>query len=129
MSLTRDEMFVYTDLCGQECRYGLRVWEQPDTPPVVMFSQLADGYLGPSVTNRIERIAWAMFEQRGQPAGGLTFVQHYPAREFDRRGRPGLPETFDVVTFTHTPEGFIDPWWQSASKEEVERLLGQPLPH
>ena len=128
-NLTRDEMFVYTDLCNQECRYGVRVWEQPDTPPVVMFSQLAGGYLGPSVTNRIEGLAWAVFVQTGQPAGGLTVVQHYPAREFDRRGRPRLPETFAVVTFARAPQGFSDPCWQPVSKEEVERLLGQPPAH
>lgn len=129
MNLTRDEMFVYTDLCGQECRYGLRVWEQPGTSPVVMFSQPANAYAGPSVTNRIEQLAWAVFVQRGQPAQGFNVVQHYPAREFDRRGRPRLPETFDIVTFARAPQGFSDPCWQPVSKEEVERLLGQSLPH
>lgn len=129
MSLTRNEMFAYTDACGQECRYGLRVWEQPGTPPVVMFSQPAHDYAGPSVTNRIEGLAGAVFVQMGQPAGGLTVVQHYPARDFDRKGRPRLLEAFAVVTFTRAPQGFSYPCWQPISKEEVERLLGQPLAH
>ena len=128
MRLTKDEIFVQNgkfDLVACQCR--LRVWEEEGRPPVVAFSQLPD-YNGPSVTNRIERLAWETYVQMGQPASGITVVQHYPDRGPWRKGKPARPGTVDVVTFTRAAQGFESPCWQPVSKEEITAITGQPLP-
>ena len=127
MRLTRDEMFTQKgalDLIACQCR--VQVWEEEGCAPIVVFSQLED-YNGPSVTNRIERLAWEMYMQLGQPQRGIIVVQHYPDRGPFRNGKPARPATMDIVTFTRTPEGFSAPCWQPVSKEEILVRIGLPL--
>ena len=124
MCITRDEVFVCQGRFDCLCRCRLRVWEERGQPPLALFSQLAD-YNGPSVTNRIESLAWEVFRQMGQPATGLIVLQHYPDRGPWRNGKPVRPATVDAVTFARTSEGFSDPSWQPVSRKD---LAGLPIP-
>jgi len=126
MRLTRNEPFTYRGKFDCPCCCRLRLWEEKGSPPVVVFSQLPD-YYGPSITNRIEWLAWEIWEQLGF-AEGMIVLQHYPDRGPWRNGRPSFPSRVHAVTFSPDwRDGFSDPRWNLLSREEVAALPGKPL--
>lgn len=122
MRLTKNELFVYRGRFDHACRCHLRVWEEDGKPPIVVFSQLPR-YDGPSVTNRIEHLAWEVYTRLGKPAQGLTIFEHYAV------GTTATPqaEALQFVTCTRTSQGFCNPVWRQAERAEVERMIGQPF--
>ncbi len=142
MRLTRDYRHEYRGVngCPGWCR--VRVYE-PDQGeedrgyPVVLMSESGQGAdSGPSVTNAVEIIAAEVVTRFALPTSETVFVEHY--ERADQELRAGIPETFDLVTFSSTdPESVMrsgrwllelgTPSWRHADRAEVEALVGRRL--
>lgn len=108
-------------------RAGTEAEREADRLPVVIVTEREDNP-GTSVTERIEVITTVLYHMLGQPAGGITIIEHYVDHAFVG-GRATIKETFDLVTFTWTRcQGAIDPRWLPLTKEQVEEIIGEALP-
>ncbi len=103
-------------------------WLRCSTTPeqTIMIATEVNENPGTSITNMAERLATEVTRTFGLARDTLIWIEHYPARRVIG-GRPRLPESFDRVTFTHTPQSFRSPQWRRISQAEVEALIGQPL--
>ena len=125
MRKTLDQTFPFRDDLLREGKCRLRVWQEPEQVPVVLFTELDDN-AGTSITNMIEHIAWEAFKLLERPTSGIQVIEHYRDRGMVR-GKAIYKEEFDMVTFTQIANGFDDPCWRRICKEEVERIIGNIL--
>ena len=127
MRMTRDEEFTYKGKFDYACRCRLRIWEAEGRPPVIVFSQLHD-YYGPSVTNRIEWLAWEVWGQYLGFVESMVVLQHYPDRGPWEGGVPARAGTVDIVTFSPCLRGSLTtPHWQEITRNGAASLLGGVL--
>lgn len=116
----------------------VRIWEpidSPEEPPVVLLGNLEDSTAG-SVTNSVEDVAMLVGARYlGPGTGRAQFYEHW-----SRYGRESRP-AFHHVTFTVSPTErrrrsangravgveLSDPSWRETTREEVERLVGEPI--
>lgn len=122
----------------------MRVYEPEAEPqgedrgsPVVLMSEPGQGIdSGPSVTNAVEVIAAEVVTRFALPTSETVFVEHYERAEQELRA--GIPETFDLVTFSSTdPESVMrsgrwllelgTPSWRHTNQAGVEALIGQTI--
>ena len=125
MHLRYDDLFLYRGFhaCLSYC--WLRVYTAPGQS-VVLATEMHDNP-GTSITNAAERLEMNVARTFGLALDSLRWVEHYPARQ-GSNGRPGLPESFGLVTFMPTAQGLQYPEWRRLSMAQVEHMLGQPLP-
>lgn len=105
--------------------------------PVVLMSEPGQGAdSGPSVTNAVEVIAAKVVTRFALPTSETVFVEHYERAEQELAA--GLPETFDLVTFSRIdPETRMlsgrwllqmgTPSWLHVERADVEALIGQTI--
>ena len=125
MHLRYDDVFLYRGFhaCPSYC--WLRIYTAPGQS-VVLATEL-DENPGTSITNAAERLAMNVARTFGLTLDSLRWIEHYPERQ-GSHGRPGLPESFDLVTFTPTAQGLQSPEWTRLNPAQVEAMLSQPLP-
>jgi hypothetical protein len=113
----------------------LRVFKGDGRYVVIATSNEDGGDHGTSITNRAEALAdtvkgfllpVARVEFTGEGANAI-WVEHYPDRGFDRMSRPMFEESFDIVRFQKHSGKYTDPSWVRVEKDQVERLIGQPI--
>ena len=124
MHLTSDRLYLYRGYHGCPSYCWLRIYTAPDRT-VVIATEVNENP-GTSITNMAEHLATEVTRTFGLSLDALVWIEH----SHDRLvigGRPRLPASFDLVTFTCTPQGLRAPQWQRISQAEVEALIGQPL--
>jgi hypothetical protein len=120
---------------GGVCR--IRIYRPAGFPPVVVATELPENE-NTSITNVVEELAVGVLrrylpDRAGEPRP-FVWVEHYPPRRADARD-----ETWDLVTFPdYEPRPFLQggrwrerfdtPDWRRLSREQVEALIGEPLP-
>ena len=124
MHLTSDRLYLSRGSRGCPSSCWLRLYQAPDR--TVVIATEVDDNPGPSMTNMAEHLATEVTWTFGLSLDALVWIEHYPARRVVG-GRPRLAASFDLVTFTCTPQGLRAPQWQRISQAEVEALIGQPL--
>lgn len=142
MRLTQDYRHEYRGVngCPGWCRVRVYEPDQGDEDrgcPVVLMSEPGQGAdSGPSVTNAVEIIAAEVVTRFALPTSETVFVEHY--ERADQELAAGIPETFDLVTFSSTdPQSVMrsgrwllelsTPSWRHADRAEVEALIGQAI--
>ncbi len=144
MRLTQDYRHEYRGVngCPGWCR--VRVYEpEAETQgedrryPVVLMSEPGQGAdSGPSVTNAVEVIAAEVVTRFALPTSETVFFEHYERAEQELAA--GIPETFDLVTFSTTdPETRMlsgqwlltlgTPSWRHTDRAHVEALIGRTI--
>lgn len=105
--------------------------------PIVVMSEPGQGTdSGPSVTNAVEIVAAEVVMRFALPSSSTVFVEHYERSLQERKA--GIPETFDLVTFSGTePEHRMlsglwlltlgEPSWRHSDRAGVEELVGRSL--
>lgn len=120
MQQTIDRVHFYRGLFGSEAKCRLRVYEETEKPPVAIATELPD-HPGTSVTNGAGPLATEVGALLERPEAGMVWIEHYP-KHGEGRGSDEQ-ESFDLVTFSATASGFVDPKWRRLTTEEVERLI------
>lgn len=100
-------------------------------PPTIMVTE-APTNEGTSVTNMAEDLAAQLAKAYGIKFEVLTWIEHYQHDE----SLSGIPETFDLVTFTPGEENrwgkhgpcLIGPRWQHITRQQAKTLLGEKFP-
>lgn len=118
-----------------ESKCRLRIYQETESeddinPRVVVIATELDDNDGTSITNSVENIATLICRQFEIDPVVLVWIEHYPDRNFDRRGEPEDPETFDLVhmELIRDPHPrFAHPRWSRMKRIEVEELIAQPL--
>jgi len=142
MRMTQDYRHEYRGVngCPGWCR--VRVYEpagedRSSPAAVVITSEPGQGTdSGPSVTNAVEVIAAEVVTRFALTTSETVFFEHYERAEQELRA--GIPETFDLVTFSRTdPEPRMlsgrwlltlgTPSWRHADRASVETLIGQTI--
>ncbi len=142
MRMTQDYRHEYRGVngCPDWCR--VRVYEpagedRSSPAAVVMMSEPGQGTdSGPSVTNAVEVIAAEVVTRFALPTSTTVFVEHYERAMQEIAG--GIPETFDLVTFSTTdPESVMlsgqwlltlgTPSWRHTNRADIEALIGQTI--
>lgn len=100
----------------------LEIYQDEDGSCVVIATELQDNP-GTSVTNAAGAIATQVVSEFGINPEKLTWIEHYPDRDYG--GRKTIPEDFDLVTFTRSGNELRYPKWKRVGKEEVERLIAR----
>ena len=127
MHLRYDNLYLYRGYHGCPSYCWLRIYQAPGQ--TVVLATEVDDNPGTSITNMAEHLATEVTRTFGLSLGALVWIEHYPDR-LVIGGHPRLPASFDLVTFTCTPQGLRAPQWRRVSKEQVETLMGQSLaPH
>jgi hypothetical protein len=109
---------------GSFCTFRLRLYEGYETRPVAIASQLI--FDGLSLTNEAERLCAAVWKKffRDEKRPPL-WVQNYPEAGVDSEF---LGNEWEFVEFeAHPGYGLDSVSWHPASREEVERLVGQDV--
>jgi hypothetical protein len=118
-----DQEFHYLGLGTFPSVCRLRAFNVEDAPTVVIATELQQNS-GTSVTNAAQDIAAQAYQWLERPERGILLIEHYEKDGEERNAQ----ERFAVVTFQHTEGGrFSGPDWRSLTKEEVERMVGQPI--
>lgn len=128
MQQISDRTYHYTGFwqCASVCR--LRIYQQDGSSrTVVIATELIEENEGTSITNMAEHLATLVRRELGVPLDDFTWIEHYPPRLFDRRGRPELDEEFSRVRFSIEGGTYKHPRWQHLSRADVEQMIGQPL--
>jgi hypothetical protein len=125
MHLRYDQLYLYRGFHGCPAYCWLRIYTTPGQS-VVLATEMHENP-GTSITNAAERLAMEVTRTFRLSFDALTWIEHYPER-LCRHGRPGLPASFDLVTFTRSAQGLQSPEWRRLSQAQVEAMLGQPLP-
>jgi hypothetical protein len=111
----------------------VRVFPRPGCITLIATDQ-SDRYECMSVTNSVEYLAAELCTAYEIPPEELLLIEHYDDREMIARmplhiqaretNRPGRTnaESFDLVTVTGGTQH-----WKRITKEEAERLAGEPL--
>jgi hypothetical protein len=109
----------------------------PSGRPVVVMSEPGQGTdSGPSVTNAVEIVAAEVVMRFALPSSRTVFVEHYERSLQELEA--GIPETFDLVTFSRTEPDhrllsgrwlltFGEPSWRHSDRAGVEDLVGRSL--
>jgi hypothetical protein len=121
MQLIKDYIYRFKELWEKpgECR--IRIFEGNYVPTVIICSESLNNQ-GGSITLIAEGLAQEIWHFEGKPEP-FIWIEHYPAN-VSQNGEA----TFDQVTFVKTPEGkFFTPQWIAMTKEEVEKLVDQPI--
>jgi hypothetical protein len=124
MHLRYDRVFLYRGFHGCLSYCWLRIYTAPGQS-VVLATEMHENP-GTSITNAAERLAMEVTRTFGLALDALTWIEHYPERQ-GRNRHPGLPESFEQVTFTRTAQSLGSPEWRRLSQAQVEAMLGQPL--
>jgi hypothetical protein len=124
---------------GAVCR--VRIWLGERAAPAVVLTELPENK-NTSVTNLVEQIAAEVLlrylPEWREDAGKVVWIEHYPAERYLRR-----EPSYDRVTFTsdrmaadwrawrvtehRTLRRLGTPSWARLTREEAERLVGEPL--
>ena len=119
-----DRLFPFHGLGGCESQCRLRVYEDETKPTVVIATELSDNP-GTSITNAAADLATEVWKDLEFPARRMVWIENYPqdgdAEKHSER------ERYAIVTFRETRQGFVNPQWKYLTKEDVERLIEQPL--
>jgi hypothetical protein len=116
-----DMIHTYPGYFGCESQCRLRIYATHSLAPLVFVATEMPDNPGTSITNAVERLipsARNLVRQRGAPSlasAPFSWIEHYPADD--------QPERFAQVVF---PRG--KPEWRFISREQVETLIGEPLP-
>ena len=129
MKLAMEGILNYAGYHRRPSRCDIRVYNAVTAaeravrvPPVVILTERADNP-GTSITDRIKVIATVMYHILGQPAEGITVIEHDEDRAFIG-GRATSKETFDLVAFTWTGcQEAIGPLCTPMTKAQVEELI------
>lgn len=107
-----DTLYNFVGNWKSQAHCHLRIYGgDPDRPTVVIVTEL-ESNPGTSITNAAEILAAQVVRDHDLDSDTLIWVEHYPDRAFVR-GRPGLEERFDLVTFQRArPDHFQKPEWQ-----------------
>ncbi len=125
MPLCYDRLYLYRGFHGCPSYCWLRIYMTPGQT-VVLATEVEDNP-GTSITNMAAGLATEVVRVFHLPLDTLVWIEHYPAH-LGINGGAGLPESFDLVTFTHTAQGLRLPQWRRLSQTEVETFLSQTLP-
>lgn len=119
-----DTIYHYPGYHGAPSFCRLRVFHDPDRPPVVLMSEVRDNP-GTSVTNRAEVIAWDACKRFGLDPRNTLFFTHYGPGSFgDHRD----PDRYARVVFQpDTRGGFMSPRFGPATPEWTADLIGHEL--
>jgi hypothetical protein len=104
-------IFKYKGYGGCACKCDILVFGN-----TVIATELEDN-MGTSITNMAEHVAKDVCDARKIPYDKLIWVEHYPERD-------GIKETYDLVTFNITADGFANPRWKPLEEVEIRNLIG-----
>jgi hypothetical protein len=127
----------YTGYHGFPAHCHIRIYDH-NQKTIVVATELEDN-TGTSITNMAEYIATDIWVDLGRPPlERFMWIEHYPERGIIA-GRPTIKEDFDMVTFEQTtwkfgepdhqadyPQVLREPKWKHITKDELERLIGEP---
>ena len=121
---------------GGVCR--IRVYRPEGFPPVVIATELPENE-NTSITNIVEELAAEVLarylEDRMGQERPFVWIEHYPGSV---SGGARETDTYDLVTFSnYRPSQWLEagrwrvrfgtPAWRRLSREQVERMIGEPL--
>jgi hypothetical protein len=119
---TADKMIQYRGFGPFIGLCRLRVYKGRGGKPVVIVTQFNDNP-GTSIANVAESLATQVYDHElGRPRTGMVWIQHFVAMA----GAPDT-ETYDLVTFSDGPNGFVDPVWRRLTLEQVIELVGHGI--
>ncbi len=106
---------------GNDSSCFLRVYKIADGVTVAVATELADNK-GPSITNSAETLWCEVVKEYGLDPTTTYFVEHYPHRGTE-------DETYDFVELHWYDDNTLarHPKWRHVPRQEVEKLIGEPL--
>src|SRR2546427_9791448 len=116
MPLRYDRLYLARGSHGCPSYCWLRIYTTPGQTMVLATE--VDDNPGTSITNMAEHLATEVTRTFGLSLDALVWIEHYPARRVVG-GRPRLAASFDLVTFTCTPQGLRAPQWRRITQVEV----------
>jgi hypothetical protein len=121
MELSYAGLCSYCDGNGRLCRCHLQVYRDGDIA-VVVATELEDNP-GSSITNSFEYLATGVWQKLGLTFEQTTWIEHYCSESY---GFP-IEELINWVKLEWRDSRLVSPEWRSASRQELEQLIGQPF--